>query len=273
MKVRNLSALLLAVSFLLSHGSAAESDVSNKVTLKFLDQDTLFVPTNLTWGEKSIVSARRAIKFQQREFTSAIGMLQKAGAVRVNRVPVENEFMYFKDAKTYVNDYRQYKLEGIDKQGKTVLTSEALPSNVPNLASFLVGLKQDSCYLESSGAKVDEVCALVVTKPEKYLRASLRTALDRDMLGDNLYWIRNQLDFCLKHEKRLSVRNSSLYCPGNKYSFFSKYIDLKGKFLTRSYSVKVNLVRRTAVMTVSKRDFGSVAKTAQYQGSDVLRFG
>jgi hypothetical protein len=273
MKVRNLSALLLSVSFLFSHGSAAESDVSNKVTLKFLDQDTLFVPTNLAWGEKSIASARQAIKFQQEKFTSAIGMLQKAGAVRLNRVPVDNEFMYFKDAKTYVNDYRQYKLEGIDKQGKTVIISEALPSNVPNLASFLVGLKQDSCYLEASGVTVTKACALVVTKPEEYLRASLRTALERDMLGDNLYWIRNQLDFCLKHEKRPSLRNSSLYCPGNQESFFSKYIDLKGKFLTRSYSVKVNLVKRTAVMTISKRDFRLVAKTGQYQGSDVLRFG
>lgn len=251
----------------------AGSSGSSRVELSFVDPNVKFVPDGLIWGYKSVEAAKLAMDFERNEILREFENLKNAGAVRVTKVPVSNEFLYFKDWKTYVPQYGQYKLLGIDEDGKKVGYSQALPTNYVNLATFLINLKQDSCYLDTPQSDAPIRCSITPAQPEKFLRAALRTGLDFDMLGDNLYWIRTQLNYCLIHEPKLQVHKNELNCPGNLKPFLTSSIKLKDSYLTRSYTVKLDVARKKAVMIVSKRDFKKVAKTAQFQGSDVIRFG
>jgi hypothetical protein len=251
---------------------AGGSDLS-RVELSFVDPNVKFVPDGLNWGSKSVAAAKLAIDYERNEILQEFENLKNAGAVRVKKIPVSNEFLYFKDWKTYVPRYGQYKILGLDEDGKSVVYSQALPTNYLNLATFLITLKQDSCYLDTPQSDASTKCSITTAQPEKFLRAALRTGLNFDMLGDNLYWIRTQLNYCLIHERKLQVHKNELTCPGNLKPFLTSSIKLNDFYLTRSYRVNLDVARKKAVIVVSKRDFRKVAKTAQFQGSDVIRFG
>ena len=267
------SFLILATALGPTLSSEAVTATSNRVTIKFADPKEYYVPDGLVWGAKSVAAANEAMDFEKKEILHEIQHLKEAGAVELKKIPLSNEFLYYKDWETYVSKYGQYKIMGLDENGNSVGYSQYLPSDYVNLATFLITLRQDSCYLETPQSDVTTKCSLTNPKPEKYLRAALRTGLDHDMLGNNIYWIRTQLNYCLNHESKLQIRNNVLSCPGNRKPFSTSSIKLKGQFLTRSYTIQVNVSKKKALMIVSKRDFKKVAKTAVFQGSDVIRFG
>jgi hypothetical protein len=273
MRRKIFSVLSLCAVLVSTPNFSAIGSTSSSVELSFEDPNVTFVPEGLIWGSKSVAAANLAMDFEKKEILQEFETLKNAGAVRVRKVPVSNEFLYFKDWKTYVPRYAQYKMLGIDEDGKNVGYSQALPTNYVNLATFLITLKQDSCYLDTPLSAAPIQCSITPAQPEKFLRAALRTGLDFDMLSDNLYWIRTQLNYCLNHEKKFKVQKNTLSCPGNLKSFLTSSIKLQDSYLTRSYKVNLDLSRRKAVISVSKRDFKKVAKTAQFQGSDVIRFG
>jgi hypothetical protein len=265
---------LSVIALLIAAGNYnAQASQESRVSLVFQSKENLFVPKDLDWGASSIKAASRAIAFQKNEFTRTLATLRANGAVMVVRREIPTENLHFQDWKTYISKFGQSVFEGFDSGGLSVGKSEALPTDFINLPSYLVGIKDYSCSLEPLANSKTPKCSIDVPTPQTYLRAELRTVLEHDMLADNIYYIRQQLEYCLSSGQKFTITANNLICPNNQKPFLTQKIKLTDFYLTRSYKIKVNAITRTASMWVSARDFRKVAKTAVFQGTDVIRFG
>lgn len=277
MKTNKLLATLLTC--LLSLGSVSQpSFASSSDPVVIVNGNVKFsneIPKNLVWGEKSLEASRKAIRFQTTEIETAISKLTIKGATKITKTFVKTSTMAYPDWKAYVPTFSQYILSGSDLNGTVVGRSIKLPSNLPNLASRLVYLKQSECHPEgSSSLAIFATCTVSKPKAENYLRAALRTASGNGQLEDLGFHIYQQLFTCLKNKRPFTMKNGIFDCPSNaKFFGGDRSFPLKGNFATRSYSIAFSSNKRSATLTYSALNYKSIALTGRCEDSSVVRFG
>ena len=232
------------------------------------------IPTDLVWGQASIGAARMAMEYQATEISSALDKLVAKGAVKVVKTFVKTSTTAYPDWKSYAPTFMQYKLSGLDANGKVVATSAKLPSDSANLASRLVYLKQSECAATGMQSSSLSVCTISNPTPEKYLRAALRTSLGNGQTEDLGGYIYQQLLTCLKDKKPFTTKNGVFDCPSNAAIFGGeRSFKLQGSFATRSYSIVINSIKRTATITYGPANYSKLALTGTYDSGSVVRFG
>jgi len=232
------------------------------------------IPLDLVWGSASISASAKAIEFQTTEINSALDKLVSKGAVRVVKTYVKTSTAAYPDWKSYVPTFMQYKVSGLDTTGKVVATSVLLPSDSANLASRLVNLRQSECVLTGMPSGSIPVCTISKPTAEKYLRAALRTSLGNGQTEDLGGYIYQQLFTCLKDKKPFTTKSGVFDCPSNAAIFGGdRSFKLQGSFATRSYSIVINSIKRTATMTYGPANYSKLALTGTYDSGSVVRFG
>ncbi|MBJ7281345.1 MAG: hypothetical protein JHD31_05735 [Rhodoluna sp.] len=234
-----------------------------------------FVPKDLVWGEKSLTAASQAILFQSNEIETSINSLKSKGAVTIVKKFTKNPVVSFPDWKTYAPSISQYTLTGYSESGKSVGTSKKIPSDVPNLASRLVYLRQTTCSLRSLSVSQNiEQCSIVKPKNQTYLRASLRTSLGNGQVMDIGGDIFQQLETCLISKFAFTVQNGVFDCPANARIFGGeRSFKMRDTFKTRSYSITIDKRKYTATLTYGPTDLTNIALTGTYESGSVVRFG
>ncbi len=232
------------------------------------------IPQDLVWGSASLSASTKAIEYQATEINSALDKLVAKGAVKVVKTFVKTSTTAYPDWKSYVPTFTQYKLSGLDANGKVVATSAKLPSDSANLASRLVYLKQSECAATGMQPSSLPVCTISNPTSEKYLRAALRTSLGNGQSEDLGGYIYQQLFTCLKGKKPFTVKSGVFDCPSNAKIFGGeRRFKLQGSFATRSYSIVINSSKFTATMTYGPANYSKLALTGTYDSGSVVRFG
>lgn len=234
----------------------------------------LSIPINLAWGQVSTEASKKAIEFQFREISTEVSKLKSRGASSIKKTFVKNPRINYVDWKNYVPTISQYTLQGFNANGKAVGTSKKLPSDVQNLASRLVYLKQKSCVISQAirNPKL-ETCTIAKPTTQTYLRAALRTSTGMGQLMDLGGDIYQQLVTCLSNKSPFTVEDGIFNCPANAEIFGgNSSIAMMGEFATRSYSISIDEVAYTAILTYGPRDFSKVALRGSYEGGSVVSF-
>ncbi len=266
----SLAALILGASI-----TAPSFSSQAKVKVTYANgSDSSLIPGNLSWGPKSTAAAQVAIAFAKKEAEDELVALRDLGAIRVTKSLINTVNNSYPDFKSYVDEFKQYVLIGFNSEGIEIGRSASLPKDSTNLAAKLVVVSQEECRLtenEPSTASLP-ACSVALPSTSAFLRASLRTALAQGTLDDQGGDVYQRLVACLNGKSKISVKGNVLLCPKNTQIFGTKEIPLKGKFATRSYTIKVNLTNRTAQMLYSKRDYSKVAKNGTYDSWAVVNF-
>lgn len=208
---------------------------------------------------------------------AALHSLKAAGAVRVKRTFITTRPPTARNWHDFIPSFRQWYLTGLDANGKAIAKSGAFPSDTKNLASRLVTLNYNFCWLKKGEAPQ---CAVAKSTPSNYLYAALRSWIDQSGTGswgnDLLQFVYGEIEYCLTSGQKFTLSKATIYCPGNlDITQADPHIALHfySPDLMWGYDIAVNQTALTAVIAISPPDYSGYGSMGFVEkGSDVINF-
>ena len=275
----------LSLVFLLSASQslqATSAEIQQIGVISFGTGDDLRadVPRNVKWSSTSLAAAKvaqyRAAAFLQVELDS----LERAGAVRVNKV-YEPKARIARSWGKYLPELRKFKLVGVDAFGSTVQESPIFPLKGESVATLAVKLDEDNCRLGKfnfwnfSTWSLSE-CEVLMGTSRDFLRIATREAhlrVDQTELTTSIQYYWMQLEGCLTLGYEFTIENNFFNCPENQRGFGAQTFLLSSRTGMGGYEFKVYSDSRIATIRYLAPDYAEFAKgVTAVSGSPNLKF-
>lgn len=238
------------------------------------------VPGNTSWSSTSLAAAKvaqfRAAAFLQLEIDS----LEKAGAVRINKV-YEPKARIARSWAKYLPELRKFKLVGVDGFGNIVKESPTFPRKGESVATLVVNLDEENCRLGSFNFWNFSTWFLSECKVRKgtsrdFLRIATREAhlrVDQTELTTAIQYYWMQLEGCLTLGYEFTIENNFFNCPENQRGFGGHIFLLDSRTGMGGYEFKIYSESRIATIRYLAPDYAEFAKgVTAVSGTPNLKF-
>ena len=237
------------------------------------------VPSNLPWSKAALDEARPLISLQSKALMSDFAHFKAKGNNRVQVVYEKQSLSSaaFADSKSYGTDFLPWHLVG--NLGGQSATTKSYPLDKVDLASYLTKPAADACSLSDFSIFDFQTwfqppkCSVATPSPQKFLAASLATALKKSTLDIGSVELQ-ELKYALSAGTHPRISGGYLICPELASVFGgTTRVALASKNTLGGYSFSADLVNRTAAFRFLGPDLASLAKAAyKVQGENFVRF-
>lgn len=275
----------LSIVFVLSasqnlQATSAELHQIGVISFDTGDELRADVPGNTNWSNTSLAAAKvaqfRAAAFLQVEIDS----LQKAGAVRINKI-YEPKARIARSWAKYLPELRKFKLVGVDGFGNIVKESQTFPRKGESVATLAVKLDEENCRLGTfnfwnfSTWFLSE-CKVLKGTSRDFLRIATREAhlrVDQTELTTAIQYYWMQLEGCLTNGYEFTIENNFFNCPENQAGFGGHIFLLDSRTGMGGYEFKIYSESRIATIRYLAPDYAEFAKgVTAVSGSPNLKF-
>lgn len=275
----------LSLVFLLSASQSLQATSAELHQIGVISFDTgddlrADVPGNTNWSSTSLAAAKVAQYRAAASLQVEIGYLEKAGAVRINKV-YEPKARIARSWAEYLPELRKFKLVGVDGFGNIVKESPTFPLKGESVATLAVDLNDENCRLGNfnfwnfSTWFLSE-CKVLKGTSRNFLRIATREAhlqVDQTELTTAIQYYWMQLEGCLTNNYAFTLQNNFFKCPENQRGFGGHIFLLDSRTGMGGYEFKVYPESRTATIRYLAPDYAEFAKgVTAVSGTPNLRF-